>query len=200
MIIAFSSVDDGMIVLVSPLSVVVTVSKDSSFQNGAIIKAALTATTEMITTTIISPMITPDRFFVGSLTISYFSPYLFTFTIFLFSEIFLQPRKIRKAPVSRSIDTRIIAGVILGAPIIPATNKPPTIKAPIRNIGIPKTKLITAMTFPTYYSSPSFFASLQSQTNKSNWLVNFVCDSEELNLRKFRYAMSLLDFSCESTN
>src|ERR687898_932859 len=171
MIIAFSSVDDGMIVLVSPLSVgdvvVVTVSKDSSFQNGAIIKAALTATTEMITTTIISPMITPDRFFVGSLTISYFSPYLFTFTIFLFSEIFLQPRKIRKAPVSRSIDTRIIAGVLLGAPIIPATNNPPIIKAPIRNVGIPKTKLITTMTFPTYYSSPNF-ASLQSHTNKSN--------------------------------
>ena len=31
-----------------------------------------------------------------------------------------------------SIDARIILGVILGAPIIPATYNPPIIKAPIR--------------------------------------------------------------------
>jgi hypothetical protein len=51
------------------------------------------------------------------------------------------------------MDANIIAGVIFGAPIIPAIDNPPIIKAPNRNIGIPKRKLIIAITFPTSYSS-----------------------------------------------
>ena len=62
--------------------------------------------------------------------------------------MFLQPINIKNAPTSKSPDAKIIAGAIIEDPIIPAIDKPVSIKAPERKIGIPNMKQMTAITVP----------------------------------------------------